>query len=416
LREEDKVAIEYPEILNEWTMASERYEVDGVQYVVDLEPKEMAAGAATFLSMYLQNVLNVPVGFSVRPQPQLTRQAKKANAGFSFSKEEPSVTLKPGEVGRLVLPIGSDAALPAGRYKIQVEFRGKPEGRGQRVRSQRGKSRLRRGLIDDVVGLGLVPVLGSDFKCRGDRRISFNLNVTGPLAAPEKPDLPPTFESLWTQDDLGHQGKAQQEVNERRAYIITELASEPIFVNLLAETWVRFREAGLDLHLGEALGVARILTYTAEYFLKDSVMQDGLLVPIFERAIREKAATGEILPLLRSHGYYHLTRLACAISFGLVAEGLKKQPWSVEERRAVTDLVAIHLDTGQVLPPEFMYVPLLLGSIQVARRTVMEGEDSRESLRMLQEAKTERAQIFKEDEELQQVGQVFDQLMAVALR
>jgi hypothetical protein len=407
--------MEYPDMMSEYTTAPERYEVDEVQYVISLEPQEIAAGEATALDLHLQSVLEVPLDFTMKIQPQLSKEARKAGAEFRLSEAEPKITLAPAQVGRLVIPIATGVEMPPGSYSIQVEFKAKAQGRGQRIRPSQGKSRLKKGPIDDVVGLGLAAVLGADFKAKSNKKVTLTLQVTEPLIQADEVDLDRQFQSLWKPKDIENQNKAQREVNDRRVYILDELLQEALFVHMLAETQNRYEEVGVPLHLGEAIAAAKMITYTAEYFLRDAQMQDGLLVPIFERAIEQDLTTSEVFPVLRFAGYYHLTRLACAMSFGLVAQALKRQPWSVEERRAVIDLVATQVDIGQPLPPEFLYIPLLLGATQVADKVVMEGEDYRQSLGALREAKASRQQIFEEEEALMEVSEIFDQLMAAAL-
>jgi hypothetical protein len=407
--------MEYPDMMSEYTVAPERYEVDGAQYVINLVPQEVAGGEATTLELYLQSALEVPLDFAIRIQPQLSREAKKAEAEFGLSEAEPKITLTPAQVGRLTIPIATDVKMPPGSYNVQVEFKARAQDRGRRIRPSQGKSRLKKGPIDDVVGLGLVAVLGADYKAKGNKKMTLSLQVADPLIQADKVDLEWQFQSLWKPGDIESQNKAQHEVNDRRVYILDELDREPLFVHLLAETQKRYEEAGLPLHLGEAIAAAKMLTYTAEYFLKDGQVQDGLLVPIFERAVGQDITTSEVLAVIRFAGYYHLTRLACAMSFGLVAQALKRQPWSIEERRAVIDLVATQVDTGRALPPEFLYIPLLLGATQVADKVVMEGEDCRQSLNMLREAKADRQQVFEDEEALMEASEIFDQLMTAAL-
>jgi hypothetical protein len=365
--------------------------------------------------LYLQSTMEVPLEFTIQIKPQLTREASKAGAQFGLSAAEPQITLASAQTGSLVIPITTDINMPPGRYGIQVEFKTRALGRGRRVRSPQGRSRFKKDLIDDVVGLGLVAVLGADYKTKANKKALLSLQVTGSLAQADKIDLEWRFQSLWEVKDMKAQEKAQHEVNERRVHILDALGQEPLFVHLLAETQKRYAETGLPLHLGEAVATAKMLIYTAEYFLKDGQMQDGLLVPIFARAIEQDITTSEPLPLFRFAGYYHLTRLACAMGFGLVARALKRQPWSIEERRAVIDLVAGQVDTGQPLPEEFLYIPLLLGATQVADKVVMEGEDYRQSLNVLREAKAGRQHIFAEEEALLEASQIFDQLITAAL-
>lgn len=406
--------MQYPDMISEYTLAPERYEADGVQYTINLVPPEIAAGEMTTLELYLQSTLEVPVEFSIRVRPLLTKEAAKVGAQLQIKDAELKLTLSAAQVGRLVIPIASSISVPPGSYEIQSEVATRTQNRGRIVRPPKGEGRFKKDLIDDVVGLGLVAVLGADYRTKPGKKVSLSLPVKELLTGAERADMDWKFQSLWEIDDLKYQNKAQHEVNDRRVHILDELSQEALFAHLMAETQVRYQKTGLPLHLGEAIGIAKMLTYTAGYFLKDTQIQDGLLVPIFARAAEQDITTSEVLPVIRFAGYHHLTRLACAAGFGLIARALKRHPWSLEERRAVVELISTQVTTAQYLPEEFLYIPLLMGATQVADKVVLEGEDYRHSLKLLGEAKAARQHVFDEEEDLAEVGKSFDRLIAAA--
>ncbi len=116
--------------------------------------------------------------------------------------------------------------------------------------------------------------------------------------------------------------------------------------------------------------------------------------------------------LVTEVGYSRIVRLAIALSFALVESALKRQPWLLEEQRALADLVVGNLESGHPLPVEFLYLPLLMGGALVMREVVMEGEDPQQSLQMLAQAKKERAEDFVG--EAAETGELFDSLLARA--
>jgi hypothetical protein len=186
-------------------------------------------------------------------------------------------------------------------------------------------------------------------------------------------------------------------------------------VGLFVEGQRRFAEASIPLHVGEAIALGKILTYTTRYFMANSDLQDGLLVPIWELASRYDLPTGDPLWVLPNVGFRHLLRLSVALSFGLVGQVLGRQPWNLEERRGVISLVADTVEEAQPLFPEFLYIPLLMAAAYIARQIPLEGEDVGHSLRLLQKAKAARANVFA-DPDLAEAGQLFDQIMNAALR
>jgi hypothetical protein len=169
------------------------------------------------------------------------------------------------------------------------------------------------------------------------------------------------------------------------------------------------------LRIGEAVALGKILTYTVHHFLANSDMQDGLLVPMWELANEFELPTSDPLWVVRHVGFQHLLRLSVALSFGLVRQALGRHPWSVEERRAVTSLIAETVEATQPLQVEFLYIPLLMAAAYISRQITLDGEDSEHSLRLLQKAKAARADVFA-DPDLEEANLIFDRLMGAALK
>ena len=68
------MAIDYPDIISEYTDASERYETNGVQIFPYLDPAEIPVGGMSNLAIFLQSALDVPVELTLKPElPQTSR-------------------------------------------------------------------------------------------------------------------------------------------------------------------------------------------------------------------------------------------------------------------------------------------------------------------------------------------------------
>jgi len=409
------MAIEYPDIISEYVVATERYESDGVQIVPYLEPAEMAIGGVTTLALLLQSAVDVPLEITFRPElPQTSRF--RGSPMLALGEPELHARLEPAQVGILFVPMTTTPQAKEGRHEIRLNVSVKAEGQGNRVRPAKTTGRFRSHLIDDVVGLELARVLGVPFSTRPTRRISLPITIRGQAeVGDEAPDLTTRFETLWTLEEAKRQSEALREVAHRRAVIVDQLQPEPLFVTLLAEGQRRFAEADVPLRVGEAIALAKILTYTTRYFLGSGNLQDGLLVPVWELASRYDIPTTDPLWVLRNVGFRHLVRLSVALSFGLLAQALGRQPWTVEERRAVISLVGDSVETAEPLPPEFLYIPLLMAGAYISHQIRLDGEDVRHSLRLLQKAKAARADVFA-DPDLAEANQIFDRLLNAALR
>jgi hypothetical protein len=186
--------------------------------------------------------------------------------------------------------------------------------------------------------------------------------------------------SAWTPEHWDLVSAARRELNERRLHAMSELTTRRLFADLLRESQAVFAEVGIQLALGEALFVAKMLTYTTTYFMITEV------------------------------GYPHVLELAIALAFALVEETLGREPWQVAEQRALRDLILQYQSSGTTLQVEFLYVPLILGGLVVAHELVLEGENVQQSLDLLVAAKTKRAEWFA-DPELAEINDVFEELL-----
>ena len=323
--------------------------------------------------------------------------------------------LEPAQVASLCVPLRTTAHTRPGPHEVRFNLSVKLASGGTRVRPTKTAGRFRSALIDDVVGLELGRVLGVAYTILPTRKFSLPVTVNDQAATSvERPYMASRFESLWTLEQLERQRRAQELVNAQRQTILASLQPEAIYARLLAEAQQRLAQAGLVLHIGEAIALGKILTYTVCHFLANADLQDGLLVPIYETAAEYDLPQRDPMWILRNLGFSRVLRLSIALSFGLAAQVLKRQPWEVEERRGLIQAIPERLEAGERLPIELVYIPLLLGAALVSYQIVMDGEDAGHSLRLLQQAKASRAEVF-DDPELAEASRIFDNVLKAML-
>ncbi len=409
------MAIEYPDILGDYVEASRRYEADGIQLVAYASPSSIQPGQATDIALWLQNTTNAPMEVAVRVDPPGRAGRLGPPSRLTVIQHQTDLELEPAEVGEMHIPVGSTPKTPASTYEVKVEVRAKTQGPANRVRAQKRSSRLGATVLKHAIGLQLASTVGIGYEAKTTNKLSVKMTVAGAPSPPEKElDLTPSYASMWTMADWELQQRAQVEINNQRIHIIPELPPDAVYLALLEESRIRAQSMGLELYLGEAIFLAKILTYTVQYFLRNEYLQDGLLVPIYQTAIQNEMSLDNPRWLVTRVGYGRILRLAIALSFGLVEDALKRRPWTLEEQVAVADMVVDHAETGQTLPPEFLYIPLVLGGLLVTRDVVMEGEDPQQSLDMIARAKAERSDVFVD--EVAEAGELFDSLWQVVAR
>jgi hypothetical protein len=386
---------EYPDILGDLVEARRRSERNGVHYVMALQPAVIAPGEATNLRIWLQSCWDVPVDVAIT-----VNLATQPSPSLWVIQGRTELPLEPAEVGELTIPIASATAMEPGEYAVPVAVGVQFETRGLYVRSKKNRGKLDDSLLGFVTGMGLAATVGLGYDARTEAGQRLRLQVSGePKAGPE-PDLCPTFLSHWTVADLAVLGKARQHVNDQQIYIQPKLARDAVYMAFLQEGQERFRDATLPLLLGEAIFAAKILTFAAEYFLSRPEGQEAILIPAYELAYRYGLATEDPVFLIVRADFARMARLAISLSFGLLRRRLGRDVWTVEEQLAVADLVADRVERGGALAPEFLYLPLLLGGLLVAKQVQMPGEKLDQSLNLLAKARQQRADSLGEIPEL----------------
>ncbi len=389
------MSLEYPDVLGDLVDARRRFEVKGLQYQMALQPATIAPGETTELCAWLQSCWDVPMEASITVQ-----LLARSSPPLSMLQTTTNVPLEAAEVGRVCIPITSDLTIQPGEYRLPVTTGVRLETRGHYVRSRGHAGCLGDSLLSFTTGLGLAATMVLGFSAQNRSEQELVLRVAGAPQVAQAPDLTPTYLSHWTVEDMPVQGQALRYVNDQRLHLLPKLAQPALYLAFLKESQERLRDADLPLHMGEALFLAKILTYAAEYLLRRTEWQDAILVPAYILAFRYDLPTEDPVTLICRADYARLTRLAISVSFGLLRRRLGRDLWTQEEQLAVASLVTDRVERGGQLPAEFLYLPLLLGGILIADEMEMPGESTAESLGLLREAYQRRGADLAENPEL----------------
>jgi hypothetical protein len=407
------MAIEYPDVMNDIIDARQRFESGSVQYLAYWSGEATPAGGVADMVLLLQNVMDVPskVALRVALPESRGRLSRLPQPLFQVFQPDIQLTLGGSEVAQLTVPIQVQAHVPPGEYALTVYVQSQPEGQGTRIRPQQSENRLEGIQIHHPQGLGITQIASWGFEAQESQEQTLVLVVGEAGEPPGRVELRPRFESIWTLQEWEPVAVARREVNERRIYVVPQLTTQALYIPFMKESQLVFTDSGVQLHVGEAIFLAKILTYTVTHLMQDPQWQDCLLVPIYAYAQVNEQSTDEPLWLVTQYGYTHIVDLAIAISFSLVEELLRRQAWAPSEQRLVREYVIDCLHAGANVAPEFVYLPLILGGIAVADQVVFEGETVQESLRFLAKAKAARAELFA-DPDLADLNDTFDRLVA----
>ncbi|MCL7453294.1 MAG: hypothetical protein M8467_09620 [Anaerolineae bacterium] len=400
------MSTEYPDVLGDIVEARRRYDVNGVHYLLTLQPDTIAPGEPSALRAWLQSCWDVPVVATLTIE--LPDQPKPT---MSLIQKRTEVPLEAGEVGEVTIPIATSPDTAAGEHALVVALGVKQDMRGLYVRGQKKQGLLGDSLLTFSTGMDLARILGLGYVAQTCAEQQLSLTVQGAPQPGQQPDLTPTYVSHWTLADLPVQGKARHYVNDQRLYLLPKVIREELYRVFLEESQERLRDAGIKPHIGEAIFAAKVLTFAVEYFLKRPNWQDAILVPAYVLAYRYELEVDDPVFLIARADYARIARLAISLSFGLLRQLLKRDLWTLEEQVAVADLVADRVERGGTLSPEFLYLPLLLGGLIVAQQVEMPGEDLRQSLDLVEKARQQRSSELAANPEL---VNVFERLLQIA--
>ncbi len=409
--------VSLPDIIGEYLDTPARFEIDGVQLAGYFEPAKIAPEQITHLFLFIQNALNAPVKINVKIEMPQTRGLFRGGRPL-LTVQEPAFQLKlaEAEVGLLTLPVTTTEHIVEGEHLLTIELKIVSGANPQRVRPTKSRGKLTKSLIDSPVGLNLVSSLGSTYVVKPVKTVAFPLEVAGEPDPPERTsDLKHKYETVWVKADSETFTRSIHELNLRQVKLKSELNVESLYVNLYAESTIRFADAGLPLRIGEAIVLAKILTYSGQYFLANPKLYNGLLVPIWERAFEAGVDTTDGIQVIRTAGYHHLLKISIAISFGILAKSVGRHYWPLVERQAVTNYIADSIEDGQEIDEDFLYLPLLMAGTQIFNKLKFDDEDPRQSLALIKKAYEARPDLFG-DEEMAQANKIYKHILKKAMR
>jgi hypothetical protein len=389
------MALEYPDVMNDLTDARHRFESGSVQYLAEFGGP-VAPGGVVPLVLTLQSVTDAPINVRVDLSAPRTRGKLRRleQEPFEVSETVIRLMLQDGEVGQLTVPVRVHSQVPVGEYVFAARVESESSRGATRRRSSSSENRIGGLNIRYPQGLGITQIASWGFETTRKRMQEVALQVVEGANAVEAVDAAPRFNSVWLPQHWDIVAAARREVVDRRLYILAELATDRVFASIFRETPMWFSQSGLQLHVGEALVVAKMLTATVVRLLGDPISQECLLVPIFAYALANEQPTGDVLWLVTQLGFMHVLELAVASSFTLVEDAIGRQVWSYDEQRAARDFIVTSLNEGTPLPAEFLYLPLILGGLVMVRDLVLEEEEVERTIALLREARAERSDGF----------------------
>ena len=381
----------YPDILGE--LADERLTIgEVVQCALGVFPDRVALGQPLEALLLLQNLTNQPLPLELAVRSS-SRDAAGNLANFLTPKPRIALALPGGEVALMHIPITAQLpTLPSADYAVRIQIKARKPDTLLRVRPLIG------GQPPSLLAI-------SPFRLAVLRDIAFKAKEVGPdqLEAlfavlkgrfpPPEREPKPRYEALWTLRDYEQEEEQVQAIAGEAMGFARTLGRHNVYAPLVNHTQEFFAGAGMPLHPGEAVFIAKVLTY---------VMEDGLdLEEGFSRAdshwfrrlrglmVQDRDVihhTDRLLRLL----YTAIVQDAALLGFIMVTHVTRVNFGDDQERADYASRLVAALEGRMPVALEHVYVPLALAGTLLLARMTSQGENPWESLDDLIEARDGR--------------------------
>lgn len=371
----------YPDVLGA-IAGDNRILTDDLQFAVGIFPKQVFINQPAEIVIVLQNM--VDQNMQVKAGLQLPQTDKNGNPVlFDTPKPMMAISLKPGEVGVLRMPITPVApTLPGNGYPVRVAVRYRTQGSASPVRPASGgppPSRLdvspfRLQVLRDVDFVSVMWNNSADI-------ITVNFDVA-PKRLPPAPDGPkPRYEALWTDELMTKERELVSARLEDARRLATRLTHGSSYKELMTAVTERFANRGMPLHPGEARAIAKMMTYTVDEAptLEKATKLEGMR---WFRELAQVLAHDENLmdmrrgELLAKFVFDAIVFDTIGFAFKIVQPKIKEDLGSVEERVNYANRVMLWLAGSGAPDLNYVYLPLVLGGLLVNRMVMHDRSES----------------------------------------
>jgi hypothetical protein len=229
-----------------------------------------------------------------------------------------------------------------------------------------------------------------------EHELGITFNVLHGHLAP-RPDEPmPRYEALWTVRDLEQERARAKEAAGEALRFTKTLTRHNLFTPLLNRTKDVFGGAGMPVHPGEAIFIAKILTYA---------MEDGLdLEPgfslaegsWFQRLCTLMAGDPDVinnLDHLIDLLYTAVVQDAVLLGFHMVTHATRTDFGDEQEQLGYMSKLTGALEGRMPASLEYLYVPLILAGVTLTARVTFIRENPWASMDELKEARDGRVRL-----------------------
>ncbi|MBN2470532.1 MAG: hypothetical protein JXN59_07400 [Anaerolineae bacterium] len=388
-------AYDYPDVLGAITNGK-RLEMESVQVATGVYPGVTMHGQPFEILVLLQSKVDKPQDVALAVQLPL-RDSKGRRLSFLLPRKQLKITLKPGEVGVVHLPvIAQPPTPPAQDYPLIISLRVKVASGAESLRDA-GSGRPPSALNISPFRLEVFRQVAFCADGRpGELRCRFSV-MSGQLP-PGTFEPAPKYETLWTLRDFEQEREHLERSKAAAERLAFDFTSHSVFYEVEERTREVFAEAGMPLHPAEAIFIAKAITYVfddAHQYEPDYDMAQSRWFRWLCSLLMQDSVIGQRAPgdLAARELYFAALYDAVWVSLPMVEIALQEVYGTPEEHRQYAEEVvqAIH---GRSLDLGHIYLPLVMAGVLLNIRVNARGENLWTNLDLLQEAMRGRARLY----------------------
>lgn len=254
----------YPDVLGAIT-GGQRINMEALECALGTFPRQAYINQPVEVVLALQNMVDQTLQLKVAIRLPTTDR-KGGVAVIETPKSQIAITLAPGEVGVLRMPVVARPPTQPGKdFPVRVAIRYRESAPGKAIRPPGG------GVPPSILTV-------SPFKLQVLREIEYAahkwnestdiMTVYFDLAPRRMQQLPgelkPRYETLWTQDAMSKEVEMERKYFDEALEMATSTAYGSIYLSMFDAVEERFGARGLPLHPGEAMAIAKMMTYTVD--------------------------------------------------------------------------------------------------------------------------------------------------------
>lgn len=365
----------YPDVLG-MLSGGARLNTDVVQSALGIYPRSAIVGQPFEALVLLQNTCDqtVPVSAAIR----LPRRDASGNRLSLFTPQDTiNAALQPGEVGLLHIPIVPQLpTLPTTQLPINVSIETRRPRNAKMIRSVDG------GRVAGVLPMSpyrrrLLYEVGFAASSQAPNTLTGSFDVLAGHILRQTGDLSSRYESLWSAKSLSEDQEKYAVIEARTRQASQSLTRTTIYEPLREETERRFNRTEFRLRRGEAIAIAKLMTYVMEdgLELEDGFrLTDGRWFQLLAAHIDEPkllADPASLISVLYNGILYDSMRLG----YHMLARSVHESLGTPAEHSALAARMVNALEGRQPLELSDIYLPLVLAGLMLHTQVKSNQED-----------------------------------------